>query len=107
MDNIHYILDDDHNAVPVDLRTWGRWLDNIQNRIVAQDWPRKDVMVSTVFLGIDHSLGGEGPPLLFETMVFRGPDGGEEERYATWAEAEAGHKAKLKAVIEEAPNDRT
>lgn len=31
---------------------------------------RPDYRVSTVFLGIDHNWG-EGPPLLFETMVFR------------------------------------
>lgn len=50
--------------------------------------------ISTVFLGIDHNFERRGPPILFETMVF--DDGGEEERqerYATWAEAEAGHDA--------------
>lgn len=29
-----------------------------------------DIIVSTVFLGIDHSFGVSGPPVLFETMVF-------------------------------------
>lgn len=48
--------------------------------------------VSTVWLGIDHSFGGDGPPLIFETIVFG--DGAEDlsgNRYATWNEAVAGH----------------
>ena len=35
--------------------------------------------VSTVFLGIDHGLWDEGPPRIFETMVF-GPSGAEDPR---------------------------
>ena len=30
------------------------------------------VFISTVFLGIDHNFNLEGPPLLFETMIFGG-----------------------------------
>jgi hypothetical protein len=50
-------------------------------------------VVSTVWLGLDHGLG-DGPPMIFETMVF-GPDGESEdcERYSTEAEALAGHGA--------------
>lgn len=29
-----------------------------------------DLEVSTVFLGIDHSWVKDGPPILFETMIF-------------------------------------
>lgn len=48
--------------------------------------------VSTVFLGLDHRLMGEGPPLLFETMIFPGDSSGEyQERCSTWDEAEAQH----------------
>lgn len=50
--------------------------------------------VSTVFLGLDHGLWRDGPPHIFETMVFlpAGDDYGEQLRYSTWEEAEAGHK---------------
>jgi hypothetical protein len=50
--------------------------------------------VSTVFLGIDHNFYDDGPPVLFETMVFVGRSGRDEDmrRYCTWDEAEAGHK---------------
>lgn len=55
-----------------------------------------EVEVSTVWVGLDlgyASLFGDGPPLIFETMIF----GGERDlwtwRYATEREAREGHKA--------------
>jgi hypothetical protein len=56
------------------------------------------IMVSTVFLGLDHSYSEEGPPILFETMVFNGPLHDEMERYATYDEAEAGHAIMIERV---------
>jgi len=50
-----------------------------------------------VFLGLNHSFG-EGPPLLFETMVFGGALDQEQARYTTWEQAEAGHKQMLARV---------
>jgi hypothetical protein len=65
-----YILDDSGNPKPEpDLIKWGTWFEK-GNRIVKQD-QIGDVWVSTVFLGLDHSFGG-GPPILWETMTFRG-----------------------------------
>src|SRR5215467_9051102 len=49
------------------------------------------VTVSTVWLGLDHRFG-EGPPIIFETMVFGGPDDQRQERYCTEAEALLGHE---------------
>jgi len=61
--------------------------------------------ISTVLLGMDHNWSGEGPPIIFETMVFypMGEDGrlGPDlycERYATQAEAREGH-AKVVAAL--------
>jgi hypothetical protein len=50
-------------------------------------------LVSTVHLVIDHSHG-DGPPVIFETMVFRDGDflGEFCARYCTEAEASAGHE---------------
>ena len=57
------------------------------------------ILVSTVFLGIDHNWTGHGPPIVFETMVFGLPAlEGYQERYATWDAAEAGHQEAVKAV---------
>lgn len=90
----HWILDDEHNLVEVDLETWARWFEDIENRRVG--WTEVgDVKVSTVCLGIDHRFG-EGPPLLFETMIFGGPHDQYQERYSTWDEAQQGH---LDAVV--------
>lgn len=62
--------------------------------------------ISTVFLSLDHNHFREGPPLIFETMVFERQvqalgdkqqkldfqhDYGILARYSTWDEAERGH----------------
>lgn len=64
----------------------------------AQIEAATQVMVSTVFLGFDHGWG-DGPPIVFETMIFHGPLSDEQHRYADWDTAEAGHKATVERVI--------
>jgi hypothetical protein len=54
-----------------------------------------NVKVSTVFLGLDHNYSLDGPPLLYETMIFGGEHDQYQERYATRDEALAGHRAAL------------
>jgi hypothetical protein len=86
----HYILDG-KKAVPTDLMTWGRWLETVrEGRVVARTGDRSLVQVSTVFLGLDHSFG-DGPPMIFETMIFGGEHDQWQERCSTWEEAEAMH----------------
>lgn len=92
----HFILDN-HKAMPVDFMTWARWFEKADTRVVAKDLIEGS-RVSTVFLGLDHSFGGGGPPLLFETMVFDGPLNGEMERCSTWEQAEAQHAAMCARV---------
>lgn len=54
--------------------------------------------VSTVFLGLDHRHFGDGPPLVFETMIIEPGERPEMVgRCSTWAEAEAMHE---KAITE-------
>jgi len=55
------------------------------------------VVVSTVLLGINHRFGN-GPPLIFETMIFGGEHNEEQWRYSTLAEAKAGHAAAVELV---------
>lgn len=89
----HWILDG-HTPVPMDDGTdWAGWFETA-NRHVALTALTPTVTVSTVFLSLDHNFSGHGPPLLFETMAFGLPEDATElcERYATWAEAEAGHR---------------
>ena len=80
-----YVLDG-HKPVSCKGIAWAGDL----GRSVAQT-EREGVRVSTVFLALDHQYG-DGPPLLFETMVLGGEHNEECRRYATWEEAEAGHK---------------
>jgi hypothetical protein len=52
-----------------------------------------DVMISTVFLGIDHGIYEEGP-ILFETFMgsVDCSQGGVVARYKTYTEAAQGHE---------------
>lgn len=56
-----------------------------------------DADVSTVFLGLDHQFD-DGPPLLFETMIFGGKHDDYCERYATIEEARDGHRVACAVV---------
>lgn len=71
-----------------DLLTWARWFeDSGRARIVDRTELGEAVVVSTVFLALDHRFSGEGPPILFETMVFGGDRHCETRRCSTWDEA--------------------
>jgi hypothetical protein len=94
-----------HKAVPADLMEWARWLENAKgDRIVAKT-KVGDAEVSTVFLGLDHRFGDDGPPLIFETMVFGGIHDQDMERYSTWEEAEAGHKRMCEIIAAKAEHN--
>jgi hypothetical protein len=85
------------------------WSEKIENRKYARIGYKRfgGLRVSTVWLGLDHGFG-DGPPLIFETMVFDNYSGkgimldgkpigliaGKDRlqwRYATEAEARKGH----------------
>ena len=72
---------------------WGELLTEDYKR-VGLDKYEGGVVVSTVWLGINHAYGG-GKPMIFETMVF-GPEGYQYQeacmRYATEAQAIMGHR---------------
>jgi hypothetical protein len=98
----YYVLEG-HIPVPCDLMVWAVKLQ--ETRKIARDL-LKDILVSTIFLGLDHNFIGEGPPVLFETMAFdEGKCNGQsilyENRYCTWSEAEAGHKGVINIINNE------
>lgn len=76
-----YILEGTQPVPCADLLTWGRWFE-AADRQVVETWVTPEIRVSTM-------------------MVFW--EGGsldqEQERYATWAEAEAGHAAMVARVL--------
>lgn len=83
-----YVLDG-HRPVPASMLEGARFLEDDTPRRVVGLTHVGDARVSTVFLCLDH--GYEGEPVLFESMIFGGPLDGEQCRYHTWEEAEAGH----------------
>ncbi len=115
----YYLLDKDRNVVPAkDVLEWAEGFDEDARRVGYDENSR--YRISTVFLGLDHRFGGEGPPLVFETMVFEKLplwkswllylfprlswhyywsqwSDIECERCSTWAEAEAQHAKWLAA----------
>lgn len=100
--NVHgrFILDENGEPVPEpDLMRWAQWFEG-EFRRLARTEISPQLFVSTVFLGLDHNFGQTGPPILWETMVFRNRGNGREEqdtwRYSSRAAALAGHAAAVK-----------
>lgn len=89
----------DANKVPIpcfDTLEWAEWFGKTDRRVGLTEgdgWH-----VSTVFVGTDSNLF-DGPPILFETMVFWNEEVGDLERYRTWAEAAAGHE-RIASMLE-------
>ena len=92
-----YILKDGVPVQEPDLMTWAQWLEDADNDRQIEITMIGDVRVSTVFLGLDHSFG-VGPPLLYETLVFDGEHDGDQDRYSTLEEAQAGHARMVEMV---------
>lgn len=90
----HYILDDSGEPREAEFMEWAAWLENIGDKRRIDFTKLPNCEVSTVFLGLDHRFG-DGPPLIFETMVFGGTLSDEMDRYSTRAEAVEGHKAMV------------
>lgn len=84
----NYVLVDGVPKEQPDIIKWAVWFENA-NRTVEKTMIG-DVRVSTVFLSTDHQFGN-GPPLLFETMIFGGKHNDEEWRYSTLGEAKLSH----------------
>lgn len=101
----NYKLDAAHNVVEEpDLMTWAKWFETADRKVRLD--VIGDVTVSTVFLSLDHSFG-DGPPVLFETMIFGGPHDQYQERYCTWDEAVAGHEMAFKLATSPASAGQT
>lgn len=86
----------DQDGQPMDMDAWARAFEDTPARIVGSDYIG-DIHVSTVWLGLNHAWG-DGPPLIFETMIFGGAHDQYQERYATKESAVAGHAYALALV---------
>ena len=93
----NYILDGKTPILEPDILKWAKWFEHSDKR-VAKSFIG-EILISTVFLGIDHDFRSQGPPLLFETRI-SGSEKFEnfQERYSTWEEAEKGHQQAVAQV---------
>jgi len=102
----------DRDGEPLTMRQWGMLMEDPEYQVLKQDHVGP-YFVSTVWLGIDHGFhspwfdAGNYRPIIFETMVFKEEgdehEGVETERYATEAQAFAGHKrlcAEVRLILE-------
>jgi hypothetical protein len=85
----------DRQGNPITLDQWGRLQANDEYKRVygtVIDTPDGQILVSTVWLGLDHNFWPDLPPLIFETMVFdEHGNGAMQDRYETEDQAKAGH----------------
>lgn len=92
----NYILNDQGEPEPCDdLEFWSIWhLSDERRKVRQQTFPNaqgQEIYVSTVFLGTNHQFG-DGPPVLWETMVWVGDEHLDFcWRYTSREAAIAGH----------------
>lgn len=92
----YYALLDNLTTIPCDnLIKWTQGFETTM-RIVGKT-QIGNVEISTVFLGLDHQYG-DGPPLIFETMIFGGKYNDYQTRCTTYEQAIAMHEAAVKKV---------
>lgn len=86
----------DRQGKPMELMEWASIFEQRDKKQVAHDLVGH-VRVSTVWLGLNHAFG-DGPPLIFETLVFGGSLDMEMDRYSTEDQALVGHAAMVERV---------
>jgi hypothetical protein len=101
----------DRKGRPMSLEQWAIQFENLSYRKIAfTNLSQYGVDISTVWLGLNHALRA-GPPLIFETMVFRtvGASEMDMDRYFSEEEAKRGHENMvqkwLTKLMEEADRD--
>lgn len=92
-----YILDSNRDPIPAGLLEWADWFENASDELIVTITRIGDSDVSTVFLGLDDRFG-DGPPLIYETLVFGGRLDDETDRYTTREQAEQGHRKMCERV---------
>ncbi len=91
------------------MEEWAKTFDSdfTSTRVIERTTLPGDILVSTVLLGIDHNFSDEGPPLIFETMVFAENENDlDMRRYSTKEEAKAGHVEMVKEWTSKHPDEK-
>jgi hypothetical protein len=93
----NYILKGRTPVEEPDIITWAKWFEKADRNVKRTTLP-DGVLVSTIFLGLDHNFLN-GAPILFETMIFGGEHDQWCDRYETWEQAEAGHQNAIEMIF--------
>lgn len=89
----HYILSG-KEPVEADKEAWAKWRETADRHVARTDIA-PGLWVSTLFTGLALK---HDPTTLFETVI-AGPERGQKVgQYATWSEAEAGHRQFVEDV---------
>lgn len=92
-----YVLDG-RECVPATMTEWCAWFEDAgEKRRVGHTLFFGEISISTICLGMDHSFG-DGPPLLFETIIFGWREHGWQDRCSTYREAELMHRHAVALV---------
>ena len=91
-----YIWDGKDKVTKVDIREWSNWFHNdpIENKVLKADmihYENDDILISTVFLGIDLNINNKYPSI-WETSIFVRDICQYTKKYSTIDEALEGHK---------------
>lgn len=100
--HLYMLAEDGRTPIPTeDVLEWADWLERSTEQRILLQTEVPGGIVSTVFLGIDHNWPFDGPPRLWETMMFMdgNDDAGEMRRYATYEEAARGHGEIVKRAL--------
>lgn len=99
----------DREGNPTTLGVWAMLQGYHPEYKIVEQTQDGDVLVSTVWLGLDHSFplpGHPRIPIIFETMIFGGSEDGFQERYATEEQARKGHRNAVWLALQAAVQER-
>lgn len=99
-----YILDRKKVIATNDMMEFAIFMEH-GKRIVKHTKLPGDILVSTVFVGMNMNPFSEGAPVVFETMIFGGEHNDYCEKYSTWEEAEQGHQKAIEMVFQDVKPD--
>lgn len=92
----------DRAGEEITIDQWSALIADLAYKRVAYTTLVDGTEISTVWLGMNHRFLGEGPPVIFETMIFGSTALAEEQwRYATEMQARDGHQHAVDLAVAE------
>lgn len=104
----------DRQGQPIDATSANRLLGDTayirvaRTEITSASDPSISFDVSTVWLGVNHNWADDGPPIIFEAMVFGGDESQDQMqwRWATEEGARAGHAEIVASIAATVPDEQ-